>query len=125
MWGRRYVLELGSATLAYVAMLVATIFWLRHHWGSQPANATVALLPMLPALGICWAILRQIRRVDEFQRQVQLEALAMAFAGTALITFSYGFLEGVGYPRLSMFVVWPIMVVLWNAGIVVCGRRYA
>jgi hypothetical protein len=124
MDGRRYFVELGAGILAYAAMLVVSAKLLRHYPGHAPADTLVALLPMLPALGVCWAILRQLRRVDEFERQLQFEALAMAFAGTALITFGYGFLEHVGYPRLSMFIVWPIMAVLWIVGRVVCRRRY-
>ena len=58
------------------------------------------------------------------QRKLQLEALAMAFAGTALITFGYGFLEGAGLPKLSMFVVWPIMAALWVIGVTVGRWRY-
>ncbi|MFT3691402.1 hypothetical protein [Paenirhodobacter sp.] len=44
---------------------------------------------------------------------MQLKAPAIAFAGTALITFGYGFLEGTGLPRLSMFAVWPLMGTIW------------
>ena len=48
----------------------------------------------------------------------------LSFAGTAVLTFSYGFLEGLGYPRLSMFSVWPIMAVLWIVGLLLARRRY-
>lgn len=84
----------------------------------------LSIAPMLPAAGICWIVFRSIARLDEMQRKLQLEALSLAFAGMALITFGYGFLEGVGLPRLSMFVVWPLMAVLWVAGLVVGRIRY-
>lgn len=79
---------------------------------------------MIPATVMCWVVLRHLRRVDELQRRVQLEALGLAFAGTALITFSYGFLELIGFPKLSMFAVWPIMAMLWIIGGLLAGRRY-
>ena len=41
-----------------------------------------------------------------------------------MLTFSYGFLEGLGYPKLSMFTVWPILAVLWVVGLVLARRRY-
>jgi hypothetical protein len=69
-------------------------------------------------------VLRELRRMDELQRRIQLEALAFSFAGTAIVSFSYGFLEGLGYPRLSMFTVWPLLAVLWVAGLVLARRRY-
>jgi hypothetical protein len=62
--------------------------------------------------------------MDELQRKLQFEALALAFAGTALLTFGYGFLEGVGLPRLSMFVVWPLMAALWVVGVFIGRVRY-
>lgn len=85
---------------------------------------TIALLPMLPALWIGWTILRVIRSLDEMQRRIQLESMVFAFAGTALLTFSYGFLEGDIFPRLSMFVVWPLMPALWVTGQAICWLRY-
>lgn len=88
------------------------------------ARLLISLLPMLPALFICAAIIHTIRHLDELQRRLQLEALAIAFAGTALLTFGYGFLEGEDFPRLSMFVVWPLMAALWVIGTLVGRLRY-
>ncbi len=125
MHGKRYAIELGAGLAAYAAMLVASLICLRAGMPPQPLATIVAVSPMVPALGVCWAILRQLRRIDEFQRRLQLEALALAFAGTAFITFSYGFLENAGYPKISMFAVWPLMGALWIAGLAFCRWRYA
>jgi uncharacterized membrane protein SpoIIM required for sporulation len=84
----------------------------------------VCLAPMAGAVWCCWAVLRQLHRLDEMQLRLQLEGLAVAFAGTALLSVSYGFLEGLGYPRLSMFFVWPLMAVLWQIGLLLARRRY-
>jgi len=116
---------LSGGFLVYAAALVVSLTLLRHGAVHGAAATAVAVAPMLPAAGVCWAILRQLRRIDEFQRRLQLEALSMAFAGTAFLTFGYGFLENVGYPPASMFVVWPIMAVLWVVSLFVCRRRYA
>ncbi|TBU72195.1 hypothetical protein DNK10_21850 [Pseudomonas daroniae] len=51
-------------------------------------------------------------------------ALAITFVGTALLTFSYGFLEVAGFPRLSMFFVWPVLASLWALGTFAAWRRY-
>ncbi|MEJ6004605.1 hypothetical protein WG899_03525 [Paucibacter sp. AS339] len=122
---KQYLKELGMALLAYAGILVGSISWLNSHDDmSSPGRDLLALSPMLPAALVVWAILRQLGRLDELQRRVQFEALAMSFAGTAFISFSYGFLEGLGYPRLSMFVIWPLMAVLWMLGLVLASRRY-
>src|SRR2546427_6769491 len=59
------------------------------------------------------AIVRLVRDTDEFLRKSMLEQLAIAAAGTAGITFTYGFLEMAGFSQLSMFIVWPLMGALW------------
>ncbi|WJH39870.1 hypothetical protein N7E02_24680 [Aliirhizobium terrae] len=87
-------------------------------------RSILALIPMIPAFAMCWVVLRQLRRMDELQRRIQLEAMGFAFAGTALITFSYGFLEVTGFEKVSMFLVWPVMAVLWVIGTIIGNRRY-
>lgn len=120
---RTYAKEFGLAMVTYAATLVLSIV-LINAAPTAPWRYAVALLPMIPAVGVLVAVLRQLRRMDELQRQIQFEALAFAFAGTALITFGYGFVENVGLPHLSWFFVWPIMAVLWVIGSAIAARRY-
>jgi len=120
---RSYAREFTLAMVAYVATLFLSI-WLINAAPAAPWRFAIALLPMLPAFGVLVAVLRQLRRMDELQRQIQFEALAFAFAGTALLTFGYGFVENVGLPHLSWFFVWPIMAILWIIGSVLATRRY-
>lgn len=119
----RYFKEFFAALLAYMVALMLSVTLLAHV-ESQILRPILALLPMVPGFAMCWIVLRQLRRVDELQRRIQLEAMGFAFAGTALITFSYGFLEIAGYERLSMFLIWPLMAILWIAGTIIGNRRY-
>lgn len=107
-----YFKELGAALLLYALVLVAALRLAR---GMAPGPLQTALLlsPMLPFALALWAIVRQIRRSDEFIRKTTLEHIAVAAAATAGWTFTYGFLENAGYPRLSMFTVWPVMGAVW------------
>ncbi|MBD9529863.1 hypothetical protein [Paracoccus sp. PAR01] len=109
---------------AYGATLVVSQHLLADDTGTQLARALIALSPMLPAAFICGVVVRSIRHLDEMHRKLQFEALAMAFAGTALITFSYGFLEGVGFPKISMFSVWGLMGSLWFIGVMIARYRF-
>ena len=52
---------------------------------------------------------RHFGRIDEYQRMRMLENVALASAVTAGLTFTYGFLETAGYPKLSMFTVWIVL----------------
>jgi len=121
---RRLYFALAIGFVVYVASLFISNSILSHDIESQIIRIMLSLVPMLPAVFICGAIVRSISQMDELQRKLQFEALALAFAGTALITFSYGFLEGTGLPKLSMFVVWPIMATLWVIGVLLGRVRY-
>ena len=109
---------------AYVAVLVVSLRLLSGGVASTAGQLVLTLAPMIPAAAMCLVIIRTLTDIDEFQRKLQFDALAMAFAGTALLTFSYGFLENIGYPRLSMFAVWPLMAGLWGLGLVLGHLRH-
>jgi hypothetical protein len=125
MWStKRYVIELGGAMLLYGALLVgsnAVQRGLRLHGG--PA-AAVSLVPMLGCIAALVAIMRGIRRMDELGRRIHFEAIAFAFAATALVTFGWGFVENDGMPRLRAFWVWPLMSTFWIVGLMFANRRY-
>lgn len=121
---KQYFTELTGALLLYIVLLVGTIFLGRHF---EPAGITryaLALLPMLGCLAVLWTVMRAIRRMDELQRRIQFEALAFAFAVTALVTFGYGFLEGAGLPHFPTFGVWPLMAAGWLVGLGLAKYRY-
>ena len=108
----RYGAELGVALAIYAVTIPISI----RYAAALPRGASrdaVAALPMLGVLLAIWAIVRQFRRVDEYLRRVTLEHLGIAAAVTAGWTITYGFLENSGFPRLSMFVVWPVMAGVW------------
>lgn len=121
---KRYLIEMSVALAAYAALLAFSLHFLAGSGEMTAARTVVTLLPMLPGLVLCAVIVRSLRRLDEMQRRLQLEALALAFAGTAIVTFSYGFLENVGFPRISMFAVWPLMAALWLVGTAIGRWRY-
>ena len=67
-------------------------------------GAIIAVVPIVPTL---------------------LGLVAFAFAATALLTFTYGLLENVDFPRISLTWILPLMVALWGLGQVLARRRYA
>jgi len=109
---------------AYIVVLIVSQRMLASIGPDSTMTPLLAVAPIIPAVFICGVVVQAIRNLDEMQRKLQLEALAVAFAGTALITFSYGFLEGNGLPKLSMFAVWPLMSALWFTGVMVGLLRH-
>lgn len=121
---KQYMLELGGAFVLYGALLVGAAAVERAIQPEGALKLAINLVPMIGALAAAWAIMRGLWRMDEMQRRIQLDAIALSFLGTALITFGWGFAEGAGLPHLRAFSVWPIMGTLWGLGLFVAQRRY-
>lgn len=123
MHAKRYLVEFTFALLVYlVAVLLSS--WLMLGMDSIAGRIAVSLIPVVPMIAMALVVIRQLRRLDELAQRIQLNALGIAFVCTALITFSYGFLEVAGLPRLSMFMVWPIMAGVWLIATLLGTRRY-
>ena len=106
----------------YVIVVVTTGFVSGRPGLPQVFKIVLAHCPMIPAV---WAMLGWIRAVRGFDELILGEGLYWALGLTALLTFSYGFLEAYAeFPRLSMFVVWPLICVSFIFGQTLARRRY-
>lgn len=119
--GRAYLRELMGALLLYTLLLVAAIRWGRP-MDEGPARTLVLLSPMIGFGLALWAIARHFARVDEYIRRFLLESLAIGAGITAGLSFTYGFLETAGFPRLSMFTVWWMLC--GSTGLACLVRRW-
>ncbi|MDQ2823774.1 MAG: hypothetical protein M3Y65_25930 [Pseudomonadota bacterium] len=108
----RYQREFIGSLLVYAVLLVASIRYGRP-MAEGMLRTVVLLSPMAGFVGMIWAIARNLSRIDEYQRKFLLETFALAAGLTSALTFSYGFLETAGYPKISMFSVWMIMCGAW------------
>jgi len=120
---KQYILELGGALILYAVLLIGANALERAVQPVGNLKLAINLVPMIGMVAAAWAILRGLWRMDEMQRRIQFDAIAISFLGTALITFGWGF-AGAGLPHLRAFVVWPIMGTLWGLGMVFAQRRY-
>lgn len=89
-------------------------------------RVVVALVPVAPSAWLVWQMGRAILGLDELQRKIQLEGLALAFAATTLFTVIYGMLQvaRVGVPSLQLFYVYVVMILFYALGTFLAGRRY-
>jgi hypothetical protein len=79
-----------------------------------------ALLAVLPALA-GWAFLiisigMIIASMDEMQRRIQIEAVAIGFAGTVILVGGYAMLGFADFPQVNWGVVIIVMAVMWLVG---------
>jgi hypothetical protein len=122
--GRQYIKEFSIAMAAYVVVVAVSSSLIN----ISPSNAwwrvPLALTPIVPAIFAMIAYMRQVGRMDELQRRIQFEALAFGFGAAGILTFSYGFLENVGFPHLPLLFVFPFMIALWGIGLTFTSRKY-
>ncbi|MDE2892186.1 MAG: hypothetical protein OXN86_06780 [Chloroflexota bacterium] len=120
---RRFSKRMTLAFLAY-AVLVALSVSLTEVFPDAIWRYPLAVIPMAPFIYGVAAYVRYLRNVDELERRMALEALAIAFGATAAITFGYGFLERVGLPHINWWWVWAVMGVSWVLAGLHTKRRY-
>lgn len=120
---RGYHRRIVVSAVGYVVVLSLAVLWLNDNPESG-WRVPVALVPLLPIGYGLWSILRYFRASDELLKRIQLESLAFAFTGTAMLLFTYGFLEMAGFEPLSAWWVWTVMGTLWGVGSIVAARRY-
>ena len=84
----------------------------------------IAITPVLPCLLFVRAFVSLMDSFDELQKRIALQALAFAFAGTAVLTLTYGFLQNVGLPNVNWVWIWPLMGTLFMLGKLLATRQY-
>jgi len=89
------------------------------------ARIIFAMLPIPANLVLVAVIVRRIRQLDEFLRQVHLEAIAIAFLLTGLGVFVYGYLQKAQVVRpLNVDIVWIFMAAFYGIGYFIAARHY-
>lgn len=105
---KAYTRELLVSLLVYTVLLMAAIRFGR----PMPESALRTAVLASPIIGfglMLRALVRQCARMDEYMRMRLLENISVAAGITAGLTFTYGFLETAGFPKLPMFTVWPLL----------------
>lgn len=118
----RTQIHFGLAIMAYLMVLVGSVTIVQ---GNPAADWRyyVAVLPVIPAALVVWLFVQAVARMDEVRKRMHMQAFGFALGGTALITFGYGFLEGVGFPYLSWTLVTPLITLLWGLGLGILAFR--
>ena len=121
---RRYLREFFFAMSLYVVVLIASVTSLKIFEFARGWQVVISLAPALPVVFVIIALMRLLMNGDELQQRVHLLATTFSAVLTGLITFSYGFLENVGFPKLPTFAIFPMLFLLWGVGLGYFTRRY-
>jgi hypothetical protein len=110
--------------VVYAAVLFVSVFLTNDSLSSAWWRIPLALAPLIPIFFALRAFLRFFSCLDELQKRIQLEALALSFGVTCMATWSYGLLEYVGFPNVSWIWVPPFMLLLWDISTRIASQRY-
>jgi len=102
-----------------------TVEWLFKRGGlHSPPRTLLAFLPV--PLWICFvvAFVRAVRRRDELQQQIYLQALSVAFGLTLALVLCFAGLERAGIFRVAWSDVVSSLMVLWVIAYVFSAWRY-
>ena len=120
---RRCLIRAGLLWGSYAA-LVGISGWIVDANPGADWRYAVAVLPMLPVGFVLRDWLRMFRHSDELEQRIALESIAFAFGATALLTFTFGFLQLAGLPDINWLFVWAVMGSCWILGGRLARRRW-
>jgi hypothetical protein len=121
---KRYYKEFGVSMSIYVITVIASVSILTKFEFPQAIKAVIALTPIIPTILVIIAIMRGLRDSDELQQKVQFNAIMFSAITTGMITFGYGFLEGIGFPKFPTIWILPMMFGLWGISLGYFWKKY-
>ncbi len=100
--------------IGYAVVLTAVIVW-GDLDGTSPWRYLWALLPVLPTLLVVRAVYRHIRRIDDYQRLLLLQGLAVGFALAMVASLTVAFLgvAGLALPSAG-WIVYGVGMAGWG-----------
>lgn len=85
----------------------------------------LALVPVLPALFMVFAVVAFVRAMDEVQARVVTESVLIAAMVVSLASFTYGMLRGaVELPPLEAYWYLPALIAAAGVAQIFVSRRY-
>lgn len=122
---------------AFPAVLLAAAGWLAVYFAARVAlqylragsfeSVAMAITPLFAFFAFVWVVQRAVRRADELQRLIQLDALALAFSTAICVLMGLGLLDiahggRLVFPPLSDW--WAMLPALYAICLMVSRRRY-
>ena len=115
----RYPMYLLRRTLMAATLLFLTSYvysYLLDQNLSRTQAFWITLLPWAGWAAVVMSIGMMIASLDELQRRIQTEAIAIGFAGTAIAVGGYALLQFAGFAQINVGVVLLIMSLMWLVG---------
>lgn len=119
---RTYTIRFWIAMATYVVTIVPISNAVAN--ASGPWKVVLALTPLVPITAILVFAIQRFMGIDELERQIQIEALAIAAVVTALLAVTYGFLEIARLPHPSAWFTYGVVMCAWGVATPFVSRKY-
>lgn len=122
-----YVRDFLPGVIGYVAVLLVVLVWGGLD-SASPWRFLWALLPLVPILWMVRAVVRHLRRVDEYQRMVLWQSLSAGFSVAMLAALTLGFLglAGLELPvplATGSWIVFAVGMLSWCVAAAALAQR--
>lgn len=121
---KRYHKEFFMAIGSYAIVLFGSLSILKYFEFPIIIAGVISITPIVPIGFVVIAIIRLLRDSDELQQKAHLNAGLFSCIVTGLITFSYGLLENVGFPRFHVIWILPLILLLWGISLKYFWKKY-
>jgi hypothetical protein len=120
---RAYLRDFLPAMLTYIVVL-ALVLVFGDLGGTSPWRFVWAVLPVLPVIWMAVAVIRHLRRLDDYQQRLNLQALGVGFAVAMSAAVSMGLLESAGLQTQAIgWIIFGAGMAGWGITAIVVGRR--
>jgi cadmium resistance protein CadD (predicted permease) len=120
IFARPFVLW-GIAALA-TAFTVKWIF--KHEELHPPVRPMLGFLPALMAILFVVAFVKDVRKLDEMRRRIHLQAAAISFLLTVILTFVFDGLKSAGIYQPTLGDLDTATVLIWAVTLIFLSLRY-
>jgi xanthosine utilization system XapX-like protein len=123
---KRYLVRFFPAMAAYVAVLLASTWLIKHQAPQGPLLWALAIAPAVPIIAVIAIMGLYLREeTDEFVRALLVQAMLWGIGVTLAGCTAWGFLENVDLvPHLPLYLVFPIFCGAMGLAQVLIARRY-
>ena len=115
----RYPMYMTRRMLLSGSLALLAVFGYALLDGHGLGRTQYILLSSIPTVAIAAFVISvgtAIASLDELQRRIQTEAIAIGFAGTAVFCLGYGLLGLAGFPAANWALILPVMGFMWLMG---------
>src|SRR5262245_38665255 len=115
-----------AVSLVFAAVMIGAAWAAKGFEKGSASRIALGAVQTVATAAVIVMSMWSLRRLDELQQRIQLQALAIAFAGTGIVVTGYRWLEMAGLPEVDWGTfTWPLMAFLWAAGFLYSNRRYS